>query len=271
MSPAIHVGYSPKSLYNTIPKKGTFDSEYRYKIVDQICVESNLYKILGVEKTCSSEELRRAYIQRSRVCHPDKFPEYPRATEAFQKLSYSYETLIKPSTRRAYDVSGSSEFNMFAGLADETLHGVLYQLFLEFMDGDFAMIHALINALNDGNPGLNIGEDVIESMEQLFRRLRKLLLAGQKYMKIIKFELIRLHEIQQELRTLSYFDVFGRFKRTMQLARITLRIPMLIDSAMKTEHKMNGGNGAQHGLLGDGMAKFLGGVVSALETAEGLL
>ncbi|CAG8536785.1 3998_t:CDS:2 [Paraglomus brasilianum] len=271
MSPAIHIRYSPKSLYTTIPKKGTFDSECRYKIVDQICVESNLYKILGVEKTCSSEELRRAYIQRSRICHPDKFPEYPRATEAFQKLSYSYETLIKPSTRRAYDVSGSSEFSMFAGLADDTLHGVLYQLFLEFMDGDFAMIYALVNALNDGNPGLNIGEDVIETMEQLFRRLRKLLLAGQKYMKIIKFELIRLHEIQQELRTLSYFDVFGRFKRTMQLARITLRIPMLIDSAMKTEHKMNGGNGVQHGLLGDGMAKFIGGLVSALETAEGLL
>ena len=63
MSPAIHIRYSPKSLYTTIPKKGTFDSECRYKIVDQICVESNLYKILGVEKTCSSEELRRAYIQ----------------------------------------------------------------------------------------------------------------------------------------------------------------------------------------------------------------
>lgn len=38
------------------------DAEQKYKIVDEICSETNLYLILGVEKTCSLEELRRAYI-----------------------------------------------------------------------------------------------------------------------------------------------------------------------------------------------------------------
>ncbi|CAB5369710.1 unnamed protein product [Rhizophagus irregularis] len=158
-------------------------------------------KLLKIGETCSTEELRRAYISRSRICHPDKFPEYPKATEAFQKLSYSYETLNKPSSRRAYDM-GTSE--------------------LLFLDGDFEMIRALVN-------------DAIETLEIAFRRMRDLLLAGKKYVKIVQFELIRLYELQQQLRSLSYFDVFGRLRLTMQLTKISLTIPMLIDNAMKAE------------------------------------
>lgn len=57
--------------------------------------------------------------------------------------------------------------------------------------------------------------------------------AGKKYLTIIRFELIRLYEIQHSLRQLSYFDVFGRLRLTLQLARVTLSIPMAIDQAMK--------------------------------------
>ncbi|CAG8843540.1 33497_t:CDS:2, partial [Racocetra persica] len=103
------------------------DNNYRYKIVDDICAETNLYTIIGVDRNCNSDELRKAYISRSRICHPDKFPEYPKATEAFQKLAYAYETLNKPSTRRAYDISGTSDLGSVNGTGDETLHGVLYQ------------------------------------------------------------------------------------------------------------------------------------------------
>ncbi|RIA94642.1 hypothetical protein C1645_817692 [Glomus cerebriforme] len=244
------------------------DSEHKCKIVDDICAESNLYNILGVERTCSSEELRRAYISRSRICHPDKFPEYPKATEAFQKLSYAYETLNKPSSRRAYDISGTSDLGSVNGMGDETLHSVLYQLFLEFMDGDFEMIRALVNALNEGNPGLNLGDDAIETLETAFRRMRDLLLAGKKYVKIVQFELIRLYELQQQLRSLSYFDVFGRLRLTLQLARLTLTIPMLIDSAMKAEFDALGNKGVNKGLLGDGVAKVISSLVTVLERGE---
>ncbi|CAJ0830518.1 3913_t:CDS:2, partial [Entrophospora sp. SA101] len=162
---------------DTLIKSFISDAEQKYKIVDEICSETNLYLILGVEKTCSLEELRRAYINRSRICHPDKFPEYPKATEAFQKLSYAYETLNKSSTRRAYDISGTSNLGSVNGTGDDTLHGVLYQLFLEFMDGDFEMIRSLVNALNEGNPELNLGEDTIETIETVFRGMRETLLA----------------------------------------------------------------------------------------------
>ncbi|RHZ87950.1 hypothetical protein Glove_28g27 [Diversispora epigaea] len=245
------------------------DNEIRYKIVDEICSETNLYAILGVERSCTSEELRRAYINRSRICHPDKFPEYPKATEAFQKLAYSYETLNKPSSRRAYDISGTIDLDGVNGTGDETLHSVLYQLFLEFMDGDFEKIRALVNALNEGNPGLDLGEDAIEILETAFRRMRELLLAGKKYIKISQFELIRFYEVQQQLRSLRFFNVFGRFKLSLQLTRIAFTIPLLIDDAMKSEidHKeLNNNN--NKGILSDNMVNIISGFVSLLDKLE---
>ncbi|CAG8556995.1 11944_t:CDS:2 [Ambispora gerdemannii] len=267
---AVALNAESNNMGNTkIPntKRGV-DNSLRYQVVDEICQETNLYNILGIERTATAEELRKAYITRSRICHPDKFPGYPKATEAFQKLSYAYETLNKPSSRRAYDVSGSSDLGSASGMGDETLHGVLYQLFLEFMDGDFEMIRALVNALNEGNPSLDLGDDAIENLEHAFRRMRELLLAGQKYIKIVQFELMRVYDLQQELRSLSYFDVFGRLRLTLQLARLTLSIPMLIDQAMKHEFAVNGGKGKYRGLLGDGMAKVLAGLVTLLERGE---
>ncbi|CAG8527905.1 13623_t:CDS:2 [Dentiscutata heterogama] len=235
------------SSNKTPNNRRVIDNDYRYKVVDDICAETNLYTIIGVDRGCSSDELRRAYISRSRICHPDKFPEYPKATEAFQKLAYAYETLNKPSTRRAYDISGTSDLGSVNGTGDETLH----------------------DALNEGNPGLNLGEDAIETLETAFRRMRELLLAGKKYVKIVQFELIRLYEIQQQLRALSYFDVFGRLRLTIQLARITLTIPLLIDNSMKAEFEHLGGkSGMNKGLLGDGMAKVIAGLVTILDRGE---
>ncbi|CAG8501215.1 3005_t:CDS:2 [Ambispora leptoticha] len=258
-----------------IPKtKRGVDNSLRYRVVDEICQETNLYNILGIERTATSEELRKAYISRSRICHPDKFPGYPKATEAFQKLSYAYETLNKPSSRRAYDVSGSSDLGNASGMGDETLHGVLYQISVNMSAVVFG-IHGWrlrndtrLNALNEGNPSLNLGDDAIETLEHAFRRMRELLLAGQKYIKIVQFELMRVYDLQQELRSLSYFDVFGRLRLTLQLARLTLSIPMLIDQAMKHEFAINGGKGKYRGLLGDGMAKVLAGLVTLLERGE---
>ncbi|GAA99971.1 uncharacterized protein L969DRAFT_19559 [Mixia osmundae IAM 14324] len=219
------------------------DRTEAHDLVDAINKEHDLYRVLGVAKRAKPDEFRRAYIGRSRICHPDKLPSYPPATSAFQKLSFAYETLSKPSSRRLYDISGRSEWDSpdpngrasQAGFGDETLHGVLHTMFGEFMEGDFEMIRVLVNALNEGNPGLNLGEEAVENLEGAFRKIREMLLAGQKYLRIVKFEFIRLYEIQHSLRQLSYFNVLGRLRLTLQLARVTLSIPMAIDKAMKED------------------------------------
>ena len=225
-------------------------------VIDEIVLKEDLYEVLGVKKNAKNEDIRRGFLNRSRICHPDKMPNYAPCVVAFQKVSFAYQTLSKPSSRKMYDVSGRTDFAAAVsqntsstgydpnGLAsDETLNGVLYSVFLEFLEGDFEMIRVLINALNEGNPGLDLGDDAVNNIEGAFRKLREILLAGKKYLTIIRFELIRLYEIQHSLRQLSYFDVFGRLRLTLQLARVTLSIPMAIDQAMKENETGENTNG----------------------------
>lgn len=54
-------------------------------------------------------------------------------------------------------------------------------------------------------------------------------------MRLVKFELIRLYELQHLLRSLSYFDLLGRMRLTLALTRVTLEIPMVLDKAMREE------------------------------------
>ncbi|KAH9810577.1 hypothetical protein DFH28DRAFT_1131973 [Melampsora americana] len=228
-----------------------------YDLVDQINRDDDLYLVLGFHQfnfynryQIKFEDIRKAYITRSRLCHPDKLPLYPPCTPAFQKLSFAYETLSKSNTRRLYDLNGQTSFNQSSerykayrgnsngsknetSSGDETLNSVLHSTFCEFMDGDFEMIRVLINALNEGNPGLNLGEDAIKNLETSFKKLRTILLTGQKYMKVIRFELIKLYELQSSLRSLSYFNVLGRVRLSLALARVTLSIPMRIDQVMR--------------------------------------
>lgn len=118
---------------------------------------------------------------------------------------------------------------------DETLNGVLRNVFNEFLAGDFEMIRAFVNAMNEGNPGLNLGDEAVDNLEGVFKRVREVILSGQKYLRVIRFELIRLYEIQHNLRSLSYFDLIGRLRLTLALTRVTLEIPMVLDRAMREE------------------------------------
>jgi len=49
-------------------------------------------------------------------------------------------------------------------------------------------------------------------------------------------ELDRLLETQYALRQLSYFDIFGRTRLTLRLARITLTLPLTVDRAIEQQY-----------------------------------
>ncbi len=64
------------------------------------------YRIMGVERTASGEEIKRAYRKLARRYHPDVSKE-PKAEERFKEIGEAYEVLRDPEKRAAYDRLGS--------------------------------------------------------------------------------------------------------------------------------------------------------------------
>lgn len=59
------------------------------------------YDVLGVGKTASFEEIKRAYFERSKLLHPDRNNGN---TGDFMALKKAYDVLRRPADRRAYDM-----------------------------------------------------------------------------------------------------------------------------------------------------------------------
>ena len=70
------------------------------------------YELLGLPTNATEEEVRKAYKQKARECHPDKNPDDPRATEKFQALRQGYERIVS-SEEPDQDVEYFSGFANF--------------------------------------------------------------------------------------------------------------------------------------------------------------
>ncbi|KAI0821546.1 hypothetical protein BC629DRAFT_1461855, partial [Irpex lacteus] len=73
---------------------------------------SNLYEVLGLDRTATSEDIRKAYRKRALKTHPDRLPqgvsetERQAANEQFRLVNNAYEVLTDPTNRKLYDTHG---------------------------------------------------------------------------------------------------------------------------------------------------------------------
>ncbi|KAM6940280.1 dnaJ homolog subfamily A member 3, mitochondrial-like [Xenentodon cancila] len=73
--------------------------------------KEDFYQVLGISRTASQKDIKKAYYQLAKKFHPDTNPNDPESKEKFSKLAEAYEVLSDEVKRKQYDAYGAAGFD----------------------------------------------------------------------------------------------------------------------------------------------------------------
>ena len=92
----------------------------------------DFYEVLGVSKSATPEEIKKAYRQKAIQFHPDKNPGDKASEEKFKEAAEAYEILSNPEKKQRYDQYGHAGMGNQGGFSGQ--HMTMDDIFSSFGD-----------------------------------------------------------------------------------------------------------------------------------------
>lgn len=192
------------------------------------------YKVLGLEKSATKSDIKKAYRKLARKYHPDLNPNDTAAQKKFQQINEAHEVLIDPEKRKKYDQYGKDWQH-----AEEFEKARSQQQYQQQYSGGYG------GGTSGGFGGAGgFGEsDFSEFFESMFggaagRSTRNTGFRGQDYNAELKLKLT---------------DVYKTHKQTLTVngKNIRITIPAGVENGQTIKIKGHGGAGINGGPKGD--------------------